>query len=538
MCKWIVACCLLLLACGKEKDPLVLAPRLSLGEVTGVTRNTAELSAQIQWQGEGVVTSCRFLYGLSEKLEEVLQQEVNGKEGEVKACISGLLAGTTYYYCLEVSNGYSVVRSDVRHFQTLPNVLPVLGELTLVYKGPFSATFQCSFLDDGGVPVTLLAFEYREKGSNVWRSLEATVGEDGFFAGKIQGLEIGTTYQIRVCAVNTVGETYSEVLEVLTDESIYNSQPGMLSEIIGTRKYTLSSLTLSGLVNGTDIRFLREMAGWDIDGNKTPGCLAELDLSATRIVSGGRSYYAANFTRQDTLGYGTFLNCQQLRRIMLPQGLKVIEEDAFKGCSALVSLILPDSVVGYHPSDACEALQEILVSPLNPAFSSVDGVLYDKDKKTLVQYPECKKESDFTLPSSVKKVAVAAFRNCLLDSIVIPSSVKELGAQVFKGSRLKKIVISDGIDVIPEAAFSECSELKVLILGEEITALSTSCVRGCNCFQELYVKAVFPPVCYTNTFSGVSNLFFRECILYVPKGSKSLYRQATGWTEYWRTIER
>ncbi len=56
----------------------------------------------------------------------------------------------------------------------------------------------------------------------------------------------------------------------------------MLPEIMGNQKYNLTRLTLSGFLNGTDIRLLREMLGWDIEGHETPGQLVEMDLSRQR----------------------------------------------------------------------------------------------------------------------------------------------------------------------------------------------------------------------------------------------------------------
>src|SRR5699024_12185389 len=67
------------------------------------------------------------------------------------------------------------------------------------------------------------------------------------------------------------------------------------------------------ILNGTDIRLLREMLGWDIEGHETPGQLVEMDLSEAKIVEGGSSYYGSRYTRRDTLDYGMFLRCSQLR---------------------------------------------------------------------------------------------------------------------------------------------------------------------------------------------------------------------------------
>ena len=71
----------------------MLAPRISLNEVTEITRNTARISAEIELRREGTVTSCKFLYGTSEDMAEALQQEAEGVEGNVETCLTGLQAG-------------------------------------------------------------------------------------------------------------------------------------------------------------------------------------------------------------------------------------------------------------------------------------------------------------------------------------------------------------------------------------------------------------------------------------------------------------
>lgn len=192
---------------------------------------------------------------------------------------------------------------------------------------------------------------------------------------------------------------------------------------------------------------------------------------------------------------------QSIAANRLAAQLESNRERCIQGCSGLISMTIPDSLVVYKTSSGCSALQELSVSPLNTTFSSIDGVLYNKDASILIHYPEGKTAEEFTFPSSVRKIGVAAFQNCLLDSIIIPVSVEELGEQVFRGSRLKKIVISDGVYTIPEAAFKECAELKELVLGKEISALFDYCLDGCN-LQELYLMATYPPVCYSSTLPG------------------------------------
>ena len=75
----------------------------------------------------------------------------------------------------------------------------------------------------------------------------------------------------------------------------------------------------------------------------------------------------------------------------------------FSGCSGLTSITIPNSVIsiGNYAFHYCSGLTEILVSSNNEKYSSENGVLYNKDKTTLIKYPEGKKDTNFTIPNSV-----------------------------------------------------------------------------------------------------------------------------------------
>ena len=111
---------------------------------------------------------------------------------------------------------------------------------------------------------------------------------------------------------------------------------GTLPNLIAdNRKYQIKNLRLTGYLNGTDINFLREMAGSDSYGNSTPGILETLDISGCTIVSGGRSYYKACQTSNNMVGDYMFYNCKQLVNLMLPDNTTVIEDYAFADCDRL-----------------------------------------------------------------------------------------------------------------------------------------------------------------------------------------------------------
>jgi len=109
--------------------------------------------------------------------------------------------------------------------------------------------------------------------------------------------------------------------------------------------------------------------------------------------------------------------------------VKVIDYQAFAGCTSLVSVEIPDSIKNMSsPFYNCTSLQNISVSSENQFYKDVNGNLYTKDGKTLVQYALGKTATAFTIPSGVENVAFCAFSWCSsLTSIDIPDSVTNIG---------------------------------------------------------------------------------------------------------------
>ncbi|MFC2582180.1 MAG: leucine-rich repeat domain-containing protein [Segatella oris] len=118
-------------------------------------------------------------------------------------------------------------------------------------------------------------------------------------------------------------------------------------------KFTITSLIVSGSINSDDVRFLREMAGRDMDGNETDGKLSSLDLSDAKIVTGGGNYYKAkrglsfrfyNIVENDVVGNYMFYNCRLLTSLKLPKTVKKIEQNAFYNCQSLKECTLPENL--------------------------------------------------------------------------------------------------------------------------------------------------------------------------------------------------
>ena len=144
--------------------------------------------------------------------------------------------------------------------------------------------------------------------------------------------------------------------------------PGQLPELISPEKKGLiSALKVKGSINGTDLRFIREMAGRDVNGLlvENDAALNYLDLSEAKIVDGGQIYYKKYSeifeTQNNVLGKYTFYNCHLLKAVALPKSIYEIGSEAFSDCYGLTSINIPKSVtsIGYSAFYKCWSLTSI-----------------------------------------------------------------------------------------------------------------------------------------------------------------------------------
>ena len=207
--------------------------------------------------------------------------------------------------------------------------------------------------------------------------------------------------------------------------------------IASSKKYKITNLKIVGEVNGTDLKFIREMAGCDFNGKETDGKLSILDLSDAKIVEGGSAYYSDRddgfiCSSNDKLGDYVFNGCSGLTSLTLPSSVTKIGCYALFNCIGLTSLTLPSSVTEIGEG----------------AFLNCRGL------------------TNFTIPSGVTSIGTSAFFCCYgLISLTIPSSVTAIGSQAFKHcSGLTSIYVY--MEKLPETGsnlFLGCDEKKCTV---------------------------------------------------------------------------
>lgn len=149
------------------------------------------------------------------------------------------------------------------------------------------------------------------------------------------------------------------------------------------------------------------------------------------------------------IGTFAFIGCEKLKSVLIPNSVTGIGNYAFDNCCALESVVLGSGVthIGYLTLSDCTSLTEICVDNANPVYSSINGVLFDKEKTVLIRYPSGKNDSDYIIPDGVKAIECDAFRFCTnITSITIPDSVTEIGEDAFSGCSELKNVFYNGAE--------------------------------------------------------------------------------------------
>jgi hypothetical protein len=216
----------------------------------------------------------------------------------------------------------------------------------------------------------------------------------------------------------------------------------------------------------------------------------------------------------------------------IPESVISIEMYAFYICSRLTALTIPASVttlLGDAPFLANISLTAINVDAGNPNYSSQDGILFNKNKTTLIQYP-ANQSGEYNIPTSVTAIANSAFDNSQLEKINIPNSVTSIGTGAFLGcNSFSSIVIPKLVSRIEEATFYSCDNLSSVTLPEAMTYIGAYAFESCQMLKKVYCFAVIPPAIEESAFLGVN---IAQCILHVPENSISLYFSAPIWEDF------
>ena len=542
-----VLCVLGLASCSSDK-PDNFEPQLQTLEAIDITRNEATMVGQCHTTGSTEMPQLWFCYGddpsMSQKTAVLTTADNNGgkPDGTVVYRLSQLTPSTTYYYKLQGGSGNVVLSGEQLSFTTQPNAKPTAGEVTVLGISPLSAIVSYSISETGGDPIT-------ESGCYLSRQDGGAMGDattiklvqtgdaddNGMFRLRIGGLQPEVAYSIRPFAANKNGEDVGEAVSFVTTSTSIINVAGQLTELVGNDKYSFTTLSIAGFLNGDDLRTLRDMAGCDNEGKATAGQLSDIDLSGAQIAEGGKAYAEGHFTQTNVVGKAMLASCEKLKRIVLPLQTTKIEADAFRNCSSLRTIEVPMLVESIETSAGCTALAEINVQAGNSHYSSKDGVLLSGDGKNILWFP-MGKEGEYTLPSTVTTVGDYAFRNCRIETFHFADGLTSIGKYAFYNSSVKEVSLPSTVKQIPTGLFQKCADLTTVHLGKNTEMLGDYVFDGCP-ITDLYISAPTPPYCSNDTFASSGNNIFSTCRVHVPKNRRIYYRGDMIWAQFKRMVE-
>lgn len=193
------------------------------------------------------------------------------------------------------------------------------------------------------------------------------------------------------------------------------------------------------------------------------------------------------------IGDYAFDNCSGLKSVTIPNSVTSIGYCAFIKCKSLTSITIPNSVIsiGDNAFSECNMLYEIKIDENHTTYSSMNGVLFNKDKTTIVAYPCGKTDTTYVIPASVTTIGNGAFSGCSgLTSITLPDSVTMIGYGAFSGcSGLTSITIPNPVTAFSDYAFQSCSSLSSVIIPRSLTIIGHGAFNFCDLLSAIYVDA-------------------------------------------------
>jgi hypothetical protein len=262
----------------------------------------------------------------------------------------------------------------------------------------------------------------------------------------------------------------------LQAQSLIHVEPaGSLRTLLGESANQITDLTLTGTLNGTDLKVIREMANLSI-----------LNLADANIVTGGDSYYHNGdsehenaigwfdyHSSKDELGQYTFYNLNKLTSVIVPNSITKIDNFAFYLCPNLTSVTVGNSVTSI---------------------------------------------AEFVFASSPR-----------LKTITIPDNVTSIGGYAFFAcTDLISVDLGNGTASIGTKCFQNCTGLISVKIGNRTASIGEGAFQNCRRLANIYARNPAPPGIGMNCFLYLP----ATCKLHVPEGSVDAYRSAAGWGDF------
>lgn len=469
--------------------------------------NITETDAKIEATIIGTsLSTCGFYIGKSTSSMTKKTETVNGYVENIWYIMSSdygqLEPGTTYYYKFFITVGGTEYCSEVKSFKTTAqtihsgtcgtNLTWTFNETTgiLAVSGTgdmddYSSTnspwesYEDSIkkvvINNGVTSIGSYAFNFCENLTNVTiPDSVKTIGEDAFYR---TGL-VSVTIPNGVTSIEVSAFSYCESLTSVTI-------PDSVTSISNNAFYSCTNLTQISLPDSitsiggaafSDTGYYNDSSNWEdgvlyIDNHLI---WANNDITGSYTIKDGTKCIAAQ----------AFWCCENLEGVTIPDSVTSIGYSAFDYCESITSITIPASVTSIGSAFGnCKSLSSFTVDKNNPCYSGDEyGVLYNKDKTTLVRYPMGNTRTHFSIPDSVTVIDTSSFSRCSnLTNVTIPDSVSEIKLCAFQFcTGITEIIIPDGITEIERDTFYFCFALTDVTIPDSVISIGSEAFYNCK----------------------------------------------------------
>ena len=208
-----------------------------------------------------------------------------------------------------------------------------------------------------------------------------------------------------------------------------------------------------------------------------------------------------------TIGSAAFEYSTALASITFPDSVTVIGGDAFAECARLTNITIGTGVTNILDQAflGCSSVMAIAVAAGNPAFSSVGGVLFDKNQTALYLYPAGSSGTSYAIPDSVTNIVGDAFMDAYnLASILLGTNVQSIGDSAFQECyRLTSITIPNSVTSLGFSTFYYCFNLTNVVIGSGLTSIGFQDFSYCFSLAAVYFTSNAPAT-NSDAFNGDS----------------------------------